>query len=135
VNRSGQNSITSALLNRDIICGDGDVADSWFLQIFFIARIVMIFHYNKVQGSLTAHFHAYLISVGRDNLSCLSFPAYYSKQFLIFPSLSLTCAREENQGRADLISPSLSPPIFFNLINYLPLVSLSVLRSVIFVCS
>jgi len=95
VNRSGQNSITSALLNRDIICGDGDVADSWFLQIFFIARIVMIFHYNKVQGSLTAHFHAYLISVGRDNLSCLSFPAYYSKQFLIFPSLSHLCTRRK----------------------------------------
>jgi hypothetical protein len=73
----------------DIICGDRDVADSWFLQIFFIARIVMIFHYDKVQGSLTAYFHAYIIPVDRDILSCLSFPTYYSKQFLILPSLSL----------------------------------------------
>lgn len=79
----------SALLNGDIICGDGDVADSWFLQIFFIARIVMIFHYNKVQGSLAAYFHAYIISGDRDILSCLSFPTCYSKQFLIFPYLSL----------------------------------------------
>ena len=58
----------SALLDVDIICSHGDVAGS--------LKNVMIFITVKLKVRLQHTSMPYMIFVGRDVLSCVSFPTY-----------------------------------------------------------